>query len=223
MAHVITKISRPAKELVAAFKKLSSATVYEASGKKGYVNHNIKAVWKGAKVCGPAVTVNCPGGDNLMLHKAMTVAQPGDVLVAFVNDAVNYGYWGLTMSTSCTALGIAGLVIDGCVRDTEEIGNLGFPIFSRGACIRGTVKETLGTINHPIVLGGTVVNPGDLILGDADGLVIIAQQDAEEILKKSIDRDKSEEKLMEQFRLKKTSLELTPLGKVLIQKGCTEE
>lgn len=223
MAHVLTKITRTSKELVQAFSKLGSATVYEASGKKGYVNHSIKAVWQGAKVCGTAVTVNCPGGDNLMLHKAMVVCQPGDVIVAFVNDAVNYGYWGLTMSTSCKALGIAGLVIDGCVRDTEDIGKLGFPIFSRGACIRGTVKETLGTINHPIVLGGAVVNPGDIILGDADGLVIVAREDAESILKKSIERDESEDKLMAQFRLKKTSLELTGLGKVLVQKGCTEE
>jgi len=223
MAHVITRITRPSKELIQAFAKLGSATVYEASGKKGYVNHNIKAVWPGARICGPALTVSCPGGDNLMLHKAMTVAQPGDVLVAFTHDAVNYGYWGLTMSTSCTALGIAGLVIDGCVRDTEEIGKLGFPIFSRGACIRGTVKETLGTINHPIVLGGAIVNPGDLILGDADGLVIIALSDAESILKKSIERDKNEEKLMEQFRQKKTSLELAGFGKVLVAKGLTEE
>jgi 4-hydroxy-4-methyl-2-oxoglutarate aldolase len=223
MAHVINKITRPPKDLIAAYSKLSSATVYEASGKKGYVNHNIKAVWKGAKVCGPAITINCPGGDNLMLHKAMVVAQPGDVLVAFVNDGVNYGYWGFTMSTSCHALGINGLVIDGCVRDTEEIGELGFPIFSRGACIRGTVKETLGTINHPIVLGGAVVNPGDIILGDADGLVIIAREGAEALLKKSIERDESEAKLMAQFRLKKTSLALTGLDKVLVAKGLTEE
>ncbi|MBY9006222.1 MAG: 4-carboxy-4-hydroxy-2-oxoadipate aldolase/oxaloacetate decarboxylase, partial [Candidatus Lokiarchaeota archaeon] len=173
MIHVRTKIQRPPQELIEKFKPISVATVYEASGRKGFVNPKIKPIFRGMKLCGPAFTVQTVPGDNLMLHKALEKAQEGDVIVATVGGEYDYGYWGDLMSVQAKAKNLGGLAIDGCIRDSEEIIEMGFPIFSRGASIRGTIKSTLGLINYPINFGGTVVNPGDLILGDDDGMVVV--------------------------------------------------
>lgn len=192
MIHVITKIQRPPQELIEKFKPIAVATVYEASGRKGFIDPKIKPIIKGIKLCGPAFTVQTVPGDNLMLHKALEKAQEGDVIVATVGGEYDYGYWGDLMSVQAKAKNLGGLAIDGCIRDSEEIIEMGFPIFSRGASIRGTIKSTLGLINYPINFGGTVVNPGDLILGDDDGMVVVRFQDCKEVLAKSQERIQKE-------------------------------
>ncbi len=182
MAHVYTKIDRPERSLIEAFAEFSSATVYEASGRKGSVNPAIKPIAKGLRLLGPAVTVSCKPNDNLMLHKAIQIAKPGDVIIADTQGFYDAGYWGDLMAGSAKARGIAGLAIDGGVRDSEEIIKMGFPIFSRGLCIRGTNKAVLGKVNHPLVFGDVLVNPGDLVLGDDDGIVIVAKEDMLSVL-----------------------------------------
>jgi 4-hydroxy-4-methyl-2-oxoglutarate aldolase len=186
--HVRTKIERPSPDIVNLFKEYASATIHEASGRKGYISSRIKPIASGIKVCGPAFTVQCAAGDNIMLHKALASAQPGDVIVATVGGAEEYGYWGDLMTVNAMARKLGGLCIEGCIRDTAEIIEHGFPVFSTGSCIRGTVKSTLGLINYPTVFGGQMIAPGDLIVGDDDGLVHIRREDCAEVLKKTRER-----------------------------------
>jgi 4-hydroxy-4-methyl-2-oxoglutarate aldolase len=221
--HVITKIKRTPKEFIEKFKLISVATVYEASGRKGFIDPKIKPIIKGIKLCGPAFTVQTVPGDNLMLHKALEKAQEGDVIVAAVGGEYDYGYWGDLMSVQAKAKNLGGLAIDGCIRDSEEIIEMGFPIFSRGASIRGTIKSTLGLINYPINFGGTVVNPGDLILGDDDGMVVVRFQDCKEVLAKSQERIQKEKIKAKALISGITSVEYNKLDKIFESLELREE
>jgi len=133
--HVITHIEKPPKELIDRFRGIGSATIHEASGRKGAVDFSIKPITRGVRICGPAFTVQCHPLDNLMLHKALEKAQPGDVLVATVGGHHEGGYFGGLMATSAVAGNLGGLAIDGCIRDSEELIRMGFPIFCRGFSI----------------------------------------------------------------------------------------
>ncbi|MCS7232681.1 MAG: 4-carboxy-4-hydroxy-2-oxoadipate aldolase/oxaloacetate decarboxylase [Synergistetes bacterium] len=223
MIHVIKSFRRPEKEIISAFKSLSSATVYEAAGRKGAVSNFIRPIYWGMKLCGSAITVQCAPGDNLMLHKALEVAEEGDVIVAVTSGAYEYGYWGELMTVSAMAKGIAGLVIDGCIRDSEEIVSMGFPIFCRGFSIRGTSKEALGLINYPLSIGGVVVNAGDLVLGDNDGVVVIKREEAGIILEKALKRVADENKKREVLKTGVSSVEYNNLREVLERLGLREE
>jgi 4-hydroxy-4-methyl-2-oxoglutarate aldolase len=223
MVHVRKSIERPSREIVEAFSKQASATVHEASGRKGPVASAIKPISKGIKICGPAFTVQCMPGDNLMLHKALELAQPGDVIVATTNGGYEYGYWGGLMATSAMARKLGGLAIDGCIRDSEEIIDMGFPIFARGFAIRGTVKNTLGLINYPTVFGGIMVEPGDLILGDDDGMVVVKRNECEEVLEKTLKRVKAEEEKTKILATGISSVEYNKLTEVFARLGLVEE
>jgi len=221
--HVIKSVERPKREIVEAFRNLSSATVYEASGKRGAVSNQIRPMHWGIRVCGPAITVQCGPGDNLMLHKALEIAGEGDVIVVVTGGAYEYGYWGELMTVSAMARKVAGLVIDGCIRDSEEIFRMGFPIFCRGFSIRGTSKETLGFINYPVVLGGVVVRPGDLILGDNDGVVVVKREECETVLEKALKRVADEEKKRKALNEGVSSVEYNNLKEVLERLGLRED
>ncbi|MGB9812126.1 MAG: 4-carboxy-4-hydroxy-2-oxoadipate aldolase/oxaloacetate decarboxylase [Thermovenabulum sp.] len=223
MVHVIKNFKRPEKEIIEAFSKLSSATVHEASGRKGAVSYFIKPINKGMKICGPAFTVQCMPGDNLMLHKALEIAKEGDVIVATTNEAYEYGYWGGLMTVSAMARKIGGLAIDGCIRDSAEIIEMGFPVFCRGFAIRGTSKNSLGLINYPVVFGGIIVEPGDLILGDDDGIVAVKREECEEVLKKALKRVEDEEKKKVALSSGISSVEYNNLTEVFAKLGLVEE
>ena len=223
MIHVRTKIQRPPQELIEKFKPIAVATVYEASGRKGFVNPKIKPIFRGMKLCGPAFTVQTVPGDNLMLHKALEKAQEGDIIVATVGDEYEYGYWGDLMATQAKVKKLGGLAIDGCVRDSEEIIEMGFPIFSRGLAIRGTVKASLGLINYPINFGGNGINPGDLILGDDDGMVIVRYEDCKEVLAKSKERVQKEEVKAKALMNGVTSVKYNNLDKIFESLNLREE
>jgi 4-hydroxy-4-methyl-2-oxoglutarate aldolase len=223
MIHVRTKIQRPSQEIVEAFRGYASATIHEASGRKGYISSRIKPIAPGIKVCGPAFTVQCPAGDNMMLHKALELAQPGDVIVATVGGAEEYGYWGDLMSVSAVARKLGGLCVEGCIRDSEDIVELGFPVFSTGFCIRGTGKGTLGLINYTTVFGGQTVQPGDIIVGDNDGLVLVRREECEEVLKKTIDRVNAEFKKAQVLSTGISSVEYNNLGPKFEAAGLVEE
>jgi 4-hydroxy-4-methyl-2-oxoglutarate aldolase len=223
MVHIKTRIERPNADLLLRFKTLGSATVHEASGRKGAVDPAIKPIHPGLRLCGPAFTVQCGPGDNLMLHKALEKARPDDVLVASVGGHPEGGYFGGLMAVSAVARQLGGLAIDGCIRDSAEIIAMGFPIFARGFCIRGTGKSAPGLINHPTVFGGIVVQPGDLILGDDDGLVVVERGEAEWVLEKSQQRVEAEEKKSAQLRSGISSVELNKLEKIFEAMGLVEE
>lgn len=173
-------VERVSAEVVATARALSSATLHEAGGKIGVLPSAIKPLHPQFRLCGPAVTVHGPGGDNLWLHYALYVAQPGDVLVVNCSGRYDHGYWGEVMSTAARARKLGGLVIDGCVRDFSLLGEIGFPVFARGLSIRGTAKDrqASGWINAVTQFGDVSVAPGDLIVGDADGVVAVPRADA---------------------------------------------
>ena len=222
MAHVITRISRPEPELIEAYRGLGAATVYEAAGRVGSVAPAIKPLAKGVHILGPAVTVLCHPRDNLMLHKALQIAKEGDVLVATTDGYPEAGYWGGLMATSAMARKLGGLAIDGCVRDSEEMIRMGFPVFCRGTCMRGTTKGVLGSVNLPILFGEVDVSPGDLVLGDDDGIVIIAKADLEKVLAASRKRVENEEQKAAALRSGTSSVELNKLEPVLKSLGMVE-
>lgn len=177
-------IRRLSPELLGAAARLPAATLHEAAGKVGALPAAIRPMAPGFRFAGSALTVHCPGGDNLWLHRALEVAQPGDVLVVFASGAHEHGYWGEIMTTMAKVRGLAALVIDGCVRDGVLLGKIGFPVFARGLSIQGTGKDfgATGWINHPITMGNVVVNAGDLVVGDFDGVVAIPQARAVEVI-----------------------------------------
>ena len=223
MAHVITSIERPAREIIEGFRGIGTATVHEASGRKGYVDCAVKPIARGVRICGPAFTVQCHPKDNLMLHKALERAQPGDILVATVGGYYEAGYWGGLMATSAMGRKLGGLAIDGCVRDSEEMVRMGFPIFCRGRCILGTAKGTLGLINHPTLFGGAMVKPGDIILGDDDGMVIVDRMSCADVLEKSLARVAAEEKKAVELAAGVSSVEFNKLGRIFEFLGLKEE
>jgi 4-hydroxy-4-methyl-2-oxoglutarate aldolase len=224
MYHVIRKIPRPDVSLVKDLAALSPATIHEAQGRKGAVDYRIKPIYSGMKLCGPAVTALCHPGDNIMLIAAIEIAEPGDVLVVASGGLVEQGGFGEVLATACQSRGLAGFVTDACVRDGLAIKSMGFPTFSRGLAMRGTVKETVGTINHPIAFGGIIINPGDVICGDDDGLVVVRPEEIAATVKASHEREAKEARSMAGFRNEgKGPLETTGLGKKLAERGCTWE
>ena len=223
MAHVITKIERPSKEVIDSFRGIGTATIHEASGKKGALDFNIKPITRGVRICGSAFTVQCHPLDNLMLHKALEKAQPEDVLVATVGGCYEGGYFGGLMTTSAVARNLGGLAIDGCIRDSEELIRMGFPIFCRGFSIRGTTKQVLGLINHPVIFGGIEVHPGDLIVGDDDGMVAVSREQCKSILEKSLERIETEKKKAAQLSTGVPGVVLSKLDKVFESLGLIED
>jgi len=223
MAHVLTRFTRPERQLIEAFQGLGAATVYEAAGRAGSVHPGIKPLARGLRLLGPAVTVRCHPRDNLMLHKALQVAQAGDVLVAATDGHPEAGYWGGLMATSAVARRLGGLAIDGCVRDSEEIIHMGFPVFCRGTCIRGTTKGVLGSVNLPILFGEVIVNPGDLVVGDDDGLVIVPRLEMEKVLAASRKRVEAEKQKAAVLAGGVSSVEFNKLEPVFRTLGLVEE
>jgi 4-hydroxy-4-methyl-2-oxoglutarate aldolase len=193
------------------FHGFDPATLYEAAGRRGMADPAIKPAWVGARVCGLAATVDCPPGDNLMLHHAVAAASPGVVLVANTGSFLRAGAWGEILTVAAQARGIAGLVIDGAVRDIEAIAALRFPIFSRGLAIGACTKERFGSLDQPLVFGGVNVRPGDLVFGDADGLVLVERDRIEDVFAAASKRRDAEAVMISQLRAGQTTLELLKL------------
>lgn len=193
----------------------SSATLHEAADRSGAVPETIRPIRLGMRVVGPALPVSCPAGDNLWLHRAVYEAQPGEVLVCEVNDPT-YGYWGEILAVAAQERGIAGLVINGGVRDTDQLEACGFPTFSSNVAIRGTGKnaDLTGSVGKPVRLGEITISRGDLIVGDADGVVAIEQSQVAQVLAKSRQREDNEAAMLEKLRAGATTIDLLGLPKV---------
>ena len=199
MVNIITKIPEIDEQVRQRLAKCSVATVHEAMGRINALEGSIRPLDRNMKLCGRALTVKCHPGDNLMLVKAVSMAKKGDVIIADMGSIINSGPFGEVLAVECLSKQVAGLVISCSVRDTEAIIKRGFPVFSAGICVRGTAKATLGTINQPITIGGVIVNPGDFVLGDADGVVIVPADKAEEAITASAVREEKEKKVMERL------------------------
>jgi 4-hydroxy-4-methyl-2-oxoglutarate aldolase len=198
------------RELVREAARLGAATLHEASGQRGALPSAIKPITSTMRVAGPAFPVATAPGNNLWIHRALPAAAPGDVLVVVTSGHYEAGYWGDIMTVAALEREIAGLVIDGCVRDSEAIARLHFPVFTRGLSIRGTGKDAAapGSLQKPVTLGDATVHPGDLVVGDADGVVVISRANAADVVMKAKERERREGEILERLRKGETTLEI---------------
>ncbi len=222
MIHVLTRYERPDPELVAQLGAYSAAHIHEAQGRLGAVDSGIKPIDRDMSFCGSAYTVVCHPRDNLMLQVAISHAGPGDVLVVSSGDQPA-GQFGDVLANACLARGITALVTDGGVRDTREIRELGFPVFSKYVCIQGTVKESLGPINHPLIFGGQLIRPGDVVKGDCDGVVVVRREDLASAVEACRVREEAEDRYIARYHAGETPIDISDYWPLLRGKGLTIE
>jgi 4-hydroxy-4-methyl-2-oxoglutarate aldolase len=180
--RIVTTIERASSAAIAALGEAGTATVHEAMGRRGFLGADIRPIQQGVRLAGSAVTVLCHPGDNLMIHVAVELCAAGDILVVACTAPSTHGMFGDLLATSLQSRGVGGLVIDAGVRDTADLREMGFAVWSRHVSCEGTVKATAGSVNVPIVIGSTIVAPGDVICGDDDGVVAVPRAEAETTL-----------------------------------------
>ncbi|MBI4331475.1 MAG: 4-carboxy-4-hydroxy-2-oxoadipate aldolase/oxaloacetate decarboxylase [Chloroflexi bacterium] len=192
--YVVRTIPRCDEKTCNEFARLGTATVHEAQGQTGLLHTNMNPLQQGVSVCGPAVTVVCPAGDNLMVHAAVECCQPGDILVVTTEGESNrHGMVGELLARSFMKRQIKAVIMDAAVRDTMKLQKLGLPVWTAAIACAGTTKNKAGWVNAPCVCAGALVEPGDLIVADDDGVVVVKREDIPSALEKSLAREKKEE------------------------------
>jgi 4-hydroxy-4-methyl-2-oxoglutarate aldolase len=219
--EIVRTIQRADPADIARLGAAGVATVHEAQGRTGLLAPSMRPVYAAARVAGSAVSVLCGAGDNLMLHAALAVAQPGDVLVVATTAESTHGMFGELLAESCRARGVAGLVIDAGVRDTLELTALQFPVWSKAISAQGTTKTFAGCVNLPIVCAGAAVSPGDVVIGDADGVVIVPRESANAVAGAADARIVKEARTRERLKAGELGLDIYGLRDVLAQRGVT--
>ena len=216
---VVRNIHRAETAFIATLERLGVATVHEAQGRTGLMQPHMRPVWRGAKVAGSAVTALCHPGDNWMIHVACEVLKPGDVLVVACSSENTDGGFGELLATSVKARGARGVVLDMGCRDAADIATMKFPAWSRAISAKGTVKASLGWVNLPVVCAGVGVKPGDVVVADDDGVVVVPRLDAAKVAKAGEEREKKEAANRTRLEKGELGLDLYDMRKSLAEKG----
>jgi len=216
---IFRKVRRPDSDVVRTLGEQGVATVHEAQGRTGLMRPYMRPIYPNAKLAGVAITVSCQPGDNLMIHAAMDVVQPGDVLVVTTTSASTDGMFGDLLATSCQAHGVVGLIIDAGIRDTADLATMKFPVWAMAISAQGTVKATAGSVNIPVVCAGAIVNPGDVIVADNDGVVVVPRDSAKEVAELAAQRIAKEEQSRQRLSRGELGLDFYGLRATLKELG----